>query len=157
MQIHRASRRLHTSAVEDLGLRAALESEAEEFAVQTGIGVQSDLSFGERTEVRPQLAAGLFRIAQEGLRNVRKHSCATRVQVTLAQRNGELELSIQDDGVGFDPAEARKRLGLGLASMNERATLLGGTLTIESEAGGGTRLVARVPLETTQPCSEPAY
>jgi signal transduction histidine kinase len=88
----------------------------------------------------------LYRIAQEALRNVVKHSGAGGASVVLVGQNGALTLEVRDTGQGFDPAEAAGQGGLGLVSMRERLRLLAGELTVESQPGGGTRLLAFVPL-----------
>src|SRR6185295_4000083 len=88
----------------------------------------------------------LFRIVQEGLTNVVKHSGAREAHVTLKGSGDELQLRIADFGCGFDEAAAADRGGLGLASMRERLRLVGGELTITSRAGQGTTIDARVPL-----------
>jgi len=89
----------------------------------------------------------LFRVAQEALRNVARHARARRVEVSLRGLDGGLQLAVQDDGAGFDPARGRERPSLGLASMRERVHLLGGELEIESAPGRGTSIRAWVPLE----------
>jgi signal transduction histidine kinase len=89
----------------------------------------------------------VFRIIQESLANVAKHARASRVQVRLEQRSAELVLSVQDDGVGFQPAAPRKPQSLGLAGVRERAHLLRGQLDVDSAPGAGTRVHARIPLQ----------
>jgi signal transduction histidine kinase len=87
----------------------------------------------------PELEREVFRIAQEALENALRHADAERLRLRLAAADGRLELTVSDDGVGFDPtAPSVRSRRLGLTSMEERAQALGGTLTIESEPGRGT-------------------
>jgi signal transduction histidine kinase len=89
----------------------------------------------------------LFRISQEALNNVIKHAAARHVVVRLVRTDGVAELTIDDDGRGFDASRVRARgTGLGLAGMSERARLAGGTVTIGAEPGRGTRVLVRIPL-----------
>jgi signal transduction histidine kinase len=88
----------------------------------------------------------LFRIVQEALSNVVKHSGAREAYVMLSSTRDELVLSVADSGRGFDEAAITSQDGLGLASMRERLRLIGGELTITSRAGQGTMIAARVPL-----------
>ena len=96
--------------------------------------------------------AAALRICQEGLANVLKHANASRVTVTMAYGKTGVELTITDNGIGFDPTIARpwdrEKGGFGLVSMRERAQLLGGELTIKSSLGGGTKVVAAIPAPT---------
>jgi signal transduction histidine kinase len=91
----------------------------------------------------------LFRIVQEALRNVAKHSGASEVKVELSGIDDRLELSVSDFGVGFDPESAKGRGGLGLLSISERLRLIGGDLAVESEPSHGTRIRVRIPLPST--------
>jgi len=91
------------------------------------------------------VASGLYRIAQESLQNIVKHAHAKHVTAQLVTEGEELRLSIEDDGVGFDPAAVKGKGGLGLVSMEERARLLGAKLSIESKLGHGTRVAVVVP------------
>jgi signal transduction histidine kinase len=88
----------------------------------------------------------LYRIAQEALHNVVKHSGGTAARVELAMEGGELRLAIADDGIGFDPERMRANGSLGLVSMGERARFVHGLLSVESHAGKGTRVEVRVPI-----------
>jgi two-component system CheB/CheR fusion protein len=140
------ARGLHPRALEDLGLRAALRAYVGEFARHQMIRA----SFSARhvlDGIPPEIAAGLYRIAQEALHNVAKHSRASRVDIRLTGSAGGLALSVRDNGVGFTPRRAGSDgQGLGLVSMRERAALLGAHLNLESRRGRGTRISVRVPL-----------
>ena len=102
----------------------------------------------------PDVQLCLFRIVQEGLNNVVKHSGAREAQVTLSGARDALLLRIADSGRGFDEAETTDRSGLGLASMRERLRLIGGELTVTSRSGQGTTIEARAPLRS--PRGQPA-
>jgi signal transduction histidine kinase len=91
----------------------------------------------------------LFRIVQEALRNVVKHSGATEAQVELSAHADRIDLSIFDTGTGFNPEAVKGCLGLGLVSMRERLRLVGGQFSVESKPAQGTRIIVRVPLSGT--------
>ena len=97
----------------------------------------------------PDVELGVFRIAQEALRNVERHARARHVRVTLTFAEDELRLDVLDDGVGFSQRQVEQAPSdgnhLGLVGMRERAEILGGTLTVQSEVGAGTHVVARIP------------
>jgi signal transduction histidine kinase len=142
--IHALCYQLHPSILEDLGLAAALKAECERFTRQESIPV--DLKIGEIPEsLSGETALCLFRVAQEALRNVRRHAKARTVEVSLLRLDGGLQLALRDDGVGFDPARQRETPHLGLASMDERVQLLAGELDLESTPGHGTTILAWVP------------
>lgn len=144
--VHALSYRLHPSVVDDLGLDEALRVECERAARRGALEVafRSDDSGGA---LRGERALCLFRIAQEALRNALRHARARRIEVALRGAQGGTELSVADDGCGFDPQRERERASLGLASMHERVALQGGRLAIHSRAGQGTRITAWVPAE----------
>ena len=88
----------------------------------------------------------LFRVAQESLHNIAKHSCAKKVQVELVGRDAGIVLRVSDDGVGFDPDAPQNKSGLGMISMSERIRLVGGTLTVSSKHLLGTQIEVETPL-----------
>jgi PAS domain S-box-containing protein len=148
--LRRAAYQLHPSILEHLGLAAALESYCEDVAKQGGIKIR----FRQRDvpEHLPEAAAlCLYRIAQECLRNIVKHSGASRASIELATQGSDLALTITDSGRGFDPAEARKRGGLGLVSMEERVRMVNGTISIRARRGDGARIAIRIPLSVEGP------
>ncbi len=142
--VRRMASRLHPSVLEHLGLAAALRSHCEQFSSREGIPIEFE-ERGVPAELSPEVALCLYRIAQEALHNLARHARARRGSVTLSGSEGGIELSISDDGEGFDPRATRARGGLGLLSMEERARLVGGTLAIRSSPGQGTLVEARVP------------
>jgi signal transduction histidine kinase len=154
--VGRLARGLHPSVLDDLGLLAAARRYVADYA--KGHGLEVDFrSEGLGTRRLPSLIqTTMYRILQEGLTNVARHSRATRVELELRLDGGGLELQIRDDGVGFDPATAEAaRTGLGLHGMGERAALLGGTIEIRSAPGQGTTVHARVPA-SPEPAEERA-
>jgi signal transduction histidine kinase len=135
------------SRVVELGLRRALEEYIGEFEERHRI----DVAFTAPLTMKlpPSVELQLFRIAQEALANVRKHSGASRCEVSIGNLSAsELELSVSDDGRGFDPAliESASPGKFGLTGMRERAEALGGTAQVQSTPGGGTRVVVRIPV-----------
>jgi signal transduction histidine kinase len=137
--LHTVSHRLHSSTLERLGLVPGIGAFCKEFSAQQGVQVVfTHDDAGAR--VPPAVALCLFRIVQEGLRNVKKHSGASRAQVALDQLDGNLHLSVSDDGAGFDVQDTAKKQGLGLFSMEERARLIGARFEIHSETHKGTRI-----------------
>jgi two-component system, NarL family, sensor kinase len=148
--VHALSRRLHPSILDDLGLVEALRSECGSFAQREGIPVRyAPQSISQ--EMPQEIALCLYRIAQEGLRNVAKHSGAKEATVSLAATTEGVMLSIEDPGIGFSLARAKGKPGLGLASMEERARLVGGDLAIHSEPGKGTLIEVWAPLPGRTP------
>jgi two-component system, chemotaxis family, CheB/CheR fusion protein len=141
-ELRRISHALHPSILEDLGLPVALRSLVTEFAERESM--PSNFTHRNVPDTLPlDLAATLYRITQEALRNVAKHAGRTHVRVGLIGTNSALRLSIRDLGEGFDPSETR---GLGLISMEERARLVGGSFRVTSELGEGTTVQVQVPL-----------
>jgi len=144
--IHQMSRRLHPAILDDLGLSAALRAECKAFSQLHGIRVDFVSSRAPRS-VPDKVALCLYRVAQESLQNVAKHSGAGKARVELRPTKSEIRLKIEDFGGGFDlQAQKRKKGGLGLISMEERVRFIEGTLTIDSKPGRGTKVHVRVPL-----------
>lgn len=146
--VHNVSRRLHPSQVELLGLAAALSNFCKDFAARNGmeiVFVTADLP-----QRPPQDAAlCLFRVAQEAIRNVQKHSGAPRALVRLDEVAGSMRLRVSDQGSGFDQDSPDFAQGLGLLSMQERLHSLGGELFVHSRLGGGTCIEACIPLSAS--------
>jgi signal transduction histidine kinase len=146
--VHALSYQMHPSILEDLGLAEALKVEAERFSQQHAIEVQVNV-LEVPASVPREPALCVFRVTQEALRNVSRHAKARNVHLSLRGLDGGLQLAIQDDGTGFDPALAGRRRSLGLAGMRERVQLLGGNLDVESTPGQGTAIVAWLPLKAS--------
>jgi len=134
---------LRPKVLDDFGLVPALERLTETFGAQTRIDVQFEPGLADE-RLPGEVETALYRIVQESLTNVVKHAQAAHVSVLLTRRGGSVAAVIEDDGRGFEPGEADG--GFGLEGMRERIQLLDGTLTIESAPGGGTTLVAEVPV-----------
>ena len=135
---------LRPPLLDEYGLVAALGWHADAFTRRTGIRAQvSDRAQGAK-ELRLEAALALYRIAQEALNNVLKHSHAKSVEIDVSEAGQDVVLTVTDDGDGFDPA-AMRRGRLGMTTMRERAEAAGGKLNIEAAPGRGTRLTATVP------------
>ncbi|OGO45682.1 MAG: ATPase [Chloroflexi bacterium RBG_16_63_12] len=146
-EVHELSLQLRPSVLDDLGLPSALERYVAD--CRRRYHLQIDLAIhglGER-RLPPEVETALYRIVQEALTNVARHARATTASVLLEQRDGMVRAIIEDDGRGFDPATTGKsEQRLGLYGIRERAELLGGKLTIESEPGRGASLFVEIPL-----------
>ncbi|MGE5321545.1 MAG: ATP-binding protein, partial [Actinomycetota bacterium] len=147
--VQRLSHQLHSSRLDYLGLPAALRRLCEEFATQHNIFTECLVDDSAAKLVR-ETGLCLFRIAQECLNNVARHSSASRVRVRLQCLGDVVRMEISDNGTGFDVERENMRRdpGLGLISMHERLRLVKGELSIDSEKGNGTQITASVPLET---------
>jgi signal transduction histidine kinase/ABC-type uncharacterized transport system substrate-binding protein len=146
--LHGLSHRIHSSTLDTLGLVIGLKSLCREFNARQGFEV--DFKYDDIPQnVRPDVALCLFRIAQEGLQNLMKHSGTKKAQLRLHPVGEKLFLSLRDEGKGFDKTE---KPGLGILSMQGRARLLGGEFEIHSKPGEGTRIEVWVPL---QPVADP--
>jgi signal transduction histidine kinase len=143
--IHSLSRQLHPSILDDLGLIKAAESECTSFSRREGIEVVFNHENIPR-DIPKDVSLSLYRIIQEGLRNISKHACAEHISVSLKGLGHDVLLSVQDDGIGFDSAEVREKPGLGFSSMRERARLIHGEFSIKSQPEKGTLITVRVPL-----------
>jgi two-component system CheB/CheR fusion protein len=145
--IRQISHRLHPAILHDLGLSAALRVMVKEFGDREGMPA-TYVSQDVPDNLSPRAATAIYRIAQEALRNVSKHAGKTHVKVMLEALSDILRLRVMDFGVGFDQESESKTRGLGMVSMQERARLAGGTLTVHSELGEGTSITVEVPLES---------
>lgn len=134
---------LRPMAVETAGLAGAARRSLDDVARDTGWSVNLIENLGD-VRLPPTVEAAAFRILQEALANARKHAGTTRIDVVMAREADRFHLDVRDHGAGLTPGgEAR---GLGLASMRERARLLGGSCVVETAPGGGTRVHAQLPL-----------
>jgi signal transduction histidine kinase len=137
--VHFLSRQLHPSILEDLGLSEAMRTECARFSRQQGIAVSYEPENVPR-DLSGDMKLCLYRVLQEGLRNVAKHSGATRVRVRLAGDGGALRFELEDNGNGFSPDGIGRYAGLGMISMRERVHLVGGNISLDSKPGIGTVL-----------------
>ena len=143
--LHRMSHDLHPAWLEHLGLSASIRRVCGDVGRANQIAMHLEIA-DVPTKLWPAAALCLYRIAQESVHNVAKHSRAANATVRLTEDNGAITLSVDDDGVGFDLAEERCLRGLGLLSMRERARVVQGHMTVTSQPGQGTRVFARVPV-----------
>ncbi|HYR76480.1 MAG TPA: MEDS domain-containing protein [Pyrinomonadaceae bacterium] len=143
--IRRISAELRPSVLDDLGLVAAIRWHGREFEERTGIVAHLDSSL-EDIDLTQQQSTAVFRIFEEAMTNVMRHAQATQVDIKLEKENGELELSIRDNGRGITEAEKSARRTLGLLGMRERANLIGGQVDITGSEGKGTMVSLRIPV-----------
>jgi signal transduction histidine kinase len=148
-EVERISRNLRPGVLDQLGLIDVLRDTSTEFARRTGVSVKlACVSLAERLPADIELT--LYRILQEALRNVERHARARHVAVCLSREGAFVQLTITDDGIGFDAAHhaaRRKEKGvLGLLGMQERAVSVGGALTVRSGRRAGTKIEVRIPL-----------
>jgi signal transduction histidine kinase len=146
-EVGRLSRGLHPGILDEVGLPAAVTRHVQEFAQRHGVVVDLRIEGLDSELLPPALQATVYRVLQEALTNVAKHAGARSVRVRLARDKATVELRVQDDGAGFDPAAGaaagdRGDRHLGLQVMRERAALLGGSVEVESRAGAGTTITA---------------
>lgn len=143
--VRRIATELRPGMLDDLGLAAAIEWQAQEFSQRTGIRL--DIKLPEM-EVNPdrERATAIFRVFQETLTNITRHSKATHVQVQLDTVDDSMRLQVRDNGVGFEQAKVQAKRSLGLLGMQERAEILGGRFQVESAVGKGTTVTMIVPL-----------
>lgn len=152
-EVGRLSRGLHPSILDDVGLPTAVTRHVQEFAQLHGVAVDMRIDGLDAEPLSPLLQTTVYRILQEALTNVAKHADARSVSVRLVRDEATVELRVQDDGAGFDPAGGAEAAAgdrgdrhLGLQVMRERAALLGGSVEVESQPGAGTTITAHFPV-----------
>jgi PAS domain S-box-containing protein len=148
----RISADLRPLMLDDLGLAAATEWLVQNFSNRTGVECVLDAT-EEDLDLQDPHATAVFRVIQESLTNIAKHAEATKVTVRARRENGDMHITVEDDGRGFTMGGPRKAGSYGLVGLRERALLLDGEVTLHSEPGGGTRVDMRLPLT---PLEEPA-
>lgn len=151
--LRRLSHDLHPATLERRGLAEALRDACAEVERRHGLPVRLSLHGAEAlpSALPGDTALGLYRIVQEALANTVRHAGAREAHVTLRRAAGEVHLTVADDGAGFEPDAARRAGGLGLASVEERAALLGGRCRIVSAPGAGTAVDVTVPVSMPTP------
>ena len=143
--VRRISSGLRPPSLDDLGLAAALDEEADEFTRRTGI--DCDLKIGDMDHPIPrEVETAAFRIFQESLTNVARHSKARRIDPTCSIVGGVLTLTVVDDGIGINSEEIERPTSLGLVGMSERAADAGGNVDFRSAGGKGTEVVLTIPV-----------
>ena len=141
---------LRPAALDDVGLADTLRRFVQEWASHYGISVDFHSAGLDDQRLAPVIETNLYRIAQEAMNNVYKHARASHVDLILERRGSQVVLILEDDGIGFDAAAVAEDTDgkeLGLSGMRERATLVGGTLDVETTPGKGTTVFVRVPAE----------
>ena len=147
-EVERISRNLRPSVLNELGLVAVLRDTSTAFAARTGVSLKLTCA-PSIAGLSADAELTLYRILQEALENVERHARARHVTVCLRQEAGGVLLAIQDDGIGFNPegpAGQEGKGGLGLLGMRERATYVGGVLTVKATRRAGTTIEVRIPL-----------
>ena len=132
----------------DLGLVAAIEWQAADFSNRTGVATAVTVKRDYRLELEPETEMALFSIFRETLTNIAKHAKASHVKISLERHDGEIELSVTDNGHGIAPADRLKPTSFGLRGMEERAAQLGGTVSVLGAHPRGTCVAVRVPGRT---------
>ncbi len=143
--LRKIASQLRPRTLDDLGLSAALEAQAQEFESRTGILCSVTLP-QEPLVLDADISTAVFRIFQESLTNVARHAHATRVVARLERQNNRITFQVSDNGEGFDPEKAKANKSLGLVGMQERASLLNGDLKIAGVPGAGTTMTLTIPL-----------
>jgi len=143
--VRRISAELRPAVLVDLGLTAAIEWLVEQLTAHAGISCELDAAL-ELVDMSRETALAVFRIIQEALTNVMRHSKATRVNITAHEEDGVLVVSVKDNGRGIPEPESDTSSSLGLLGMRERAYLVGGTVHIEGSRGMGTTVTVKVPV-----------
>lgn len=146
--VHRISRQLHPTIIDDLGLVRAIESECA--ALSQRESVEIFFTTEDIPEILPDdVPLCLYRITQESLNNCISHSGTAKCEVFLKGSHDAIFLDIEDKGVGFNTDEVRNKQGLGLSSMRERVQLVGGNIKVDTEPGRGTHIHVSIPLKRT--------
>lgn len=152
-RIHELSTRIRPAMLDDLGLRDAIRDMTHDYAARCGFDVQLELLFddGDLNEGDPdsQIGSAVYRIIQEALTNIARHAKAQQVTIRIQISASSIMITINDDGIGFAAHQAAADR-LGLLGMRERAELLGGLFSIQSQAGSGTRIDVNIPLPVTR-------
>jgi PAS domain S-box-containing protein len=147
--VQRITMDLRPGLLDDLGLVAAMRSQAEDFEKRTGIMCILRVD-PEDIPLRPDQSISVFRIFQETLTNVARHAQATEVLVTVAVSGGILEMAVKDNGVGIGEEQARNPKSYGLMGIRERAYFCGGAAAITGEKGRGTAVIVSIPLDNAR-------
>lgn len=145
-EVRHISHKLRPSALDDIGLEAALNTLLQDFRAHSGVNIEAVFDTSS-AKLKSEVATTLYRVAQESLTNIEKHSQANEVNVILQQMGNMLQLIIRDNGVGFDVGSTLRKTGIGLRNMRERVEFIGGDFELESEPGFGTEITVLLNLE----------
>jgi signal transduction histidine kinase len=151
--VRRIATELRPGILDDLGLVAALEWQANDFQGRTGIECDVASTLRDDMPLDADLNTAFFRIFQETLTNIMRHANATQVVVRSSEEQGSVLLTVKDNGRGITAAEINDTRSIGLVGMGERAALLGGAVTFQSEPGQGTTVTVRIPRSHPPPRS----
>ena len=143
--VRRVAHTLHPAILDHLGLVVALKSYCAEFTQKTGIKTKFTHR-NIRRALSKDVAFCVYRVVQESLQNVRKHSDAKQAEVSVSSTKDGVCLAVTDDGVGFDTELQSGERGIGLSSMEERVRLVSGSFSVKSLPGEGVRVDVRIPL-----------
>lgn len=144
--IRRIATELRPSVIDDLGLNAAFEWLISEFSDRMQIEIKYENNFNDKN-LDPDTSIGLFRILQESLNNIAKHANAGKAEITIEKVNGEVHLTVQDNGIGFDAATKQSSLNFGLLGIRERVNMMRGGCNVFSKPGQGTKIEVSIPLD----------
>ncbi len=145
-EVRNISHKLRPSALDDIGLEAALSSLLIDFKAHSGVEVETFFST-QTGKLKSEAATTLYRVVQESLNNIEKHAQAKKVTVVLHQMGNMLQLMIRDDGVGFNAQSVMHKRGIGLRNMRERVEFIGGEFELVAETGFGTEITVLLTLE----------
>lgn len=143
---------LRPGVLDTLGLRAAIDWQAREFKRRNGVNCSIKLC-QDPTHLPPERATALFRVLQEILTNITRHAKAKMVRVEMTKTDGEIRLTVTDNGIGITEEQVLSPKSLGLLGMSERVVIFGGSLTVRGERGRGTTVKVRMPIKTIKPAS----
>lgn len=143
--IRRIVTELRPSVIDDLGLNAALEWQSNDFAGRAGIKIKYKNTFDD-LNADSTISIGLFRILQESLTNIAKHAKAKKVIVDISKEKDILQLTVEDNGIGFDTGIKETGLSFGLLGIKERTYMMKGDCSIQSQPGKGTKITVRIPV-----------
>jgi signal transduction histidine kinase len=147
------SHELHSSKLDYLGIAAAIKGYCKELSKQHDVDIEFT-AFNVPAGLPKNISLCLFRVAQEALHNAVKYSGTNRYTVELKGMSDRIQLKVNDSGAGFDVEEAKRNRGLGLVSMQERAHLVSGSISVESNRGEGTTILVNVPIAQNESPSQ---
>lgn len=146
LAVRKIAAALRPSILDDFGLADALDWQSKDFEKRSGIKVHFKSELPPDITIPKETITGLFRICQESLTNVARHAQATEVTISIGLKEGQLQLTIHDNGKGFDVAKSAERKTLGLLGMKERTLMIDGRYEIDSAPGKGTTVIVTIPL-----------
>ncbi len=149
--LHRLAMDLRPASLDHLGLASALGAFVEKLRRQCPAALQFKLVGWSEEREAPVVEVSLYRIAQEAITNAVRHAQAGNISILLQRNDHSVMLTVEDNGIGFDPEETTSSDRIGLLGMRERCEMLGGSLVVESKAGAGTTVVAEVPHANSNP------